>query len=761
MRPQPVFRRLRALAGVAAGPLGLVRGLPRAISYYGSLGTVLRKAARVLRHEGLRGLLRRARVMAQVAGAPPPVPGRPGRRGVSESLYGAVPAADAAFTPRVSVIVPNYNHARYLRQRLDSIYAQDYRNFEVILLDDCSTDGSREILLEYAGRHPADTTVAFNEANSGGVFNQWNKGLGLATGALVWIAESDDYCDPNFLGELVRFFRNEAVMLAFARTEFVAEDGAVAWSTEEFLADSLGDLVARPFIRSAHGLVNRAWAGKNIVPNVSSAVFRHPGRMPLLADAGWRALRLCGDWIFYLHLVRGGLVGYSPGTTNRYRQHAQGTALATRKRDDYYREAEAVATELRRLYRLDPGGLEAKRDRLYGEWCGRRGFDAAAEFDQLYSLARVQAAAGARTPNILMVGFALIAGGGETFPITLANALRRRGHAVSFLNLRHAPTEPGVRRMLDADVPLFELDGLAKIGALCEDLGTELVHSHHAWSDMVLAECLERRPEVKQLITMHGMYEEMTPEALANLLPRMERRIDRVVYTAEKNRRPFSPEFQARKGFSRIDNALAPGAVRPVDRAGLGIARDDFVLCLVSRAIREKGWEEGIAAVRAAQRCSARRIHLVLIGEGEEYDRLHRVHASDTIHFLGFRANLRDYFAMADLGFLPSRFRGESAPLVLIDCLWAGRPMLASRLGEIPRMLQGDDGLAGALIDLEEFSIDVDRLGEQIAQLATDQRAYRALVAQVSHAVRKFDPEVMQEKYERVYEDLVGADSGE
>jgi len=48
--------------------------------------------------------------------------------------------------PKVSVIVPNYNHAPYLKQRIDSILAQSYQDFELILLDDCSTDNSREML---------------------------------------------------------------------------------------------------------------------------------------------------------------------------------------------------------------------------------------------------------------------------------------------------------------------------------------------------------------------------------------------------------------------------------------------------------------------------------------------------------------------------------------------------------------------------------------------------------------------------------------
>lgn len=744
----------RHVFDVLKKPVSALHGLRRAISYYGSIRVVLGKVVRVWRSEGLSGLSRRMRVMMHTENAARTL--LTDHRSHGEHLY-VQPEVDPAFAPKVSVIVPNFNHAAYLHQRLDSIYAQDYDNVEVILLDDCSTDASREILLEYARRYPENTTTCFNEVNSGGVFNQWKRALELATGDLVWIAESDDYCDSNYLSDLVRFFRNEAVMLAFSRTKFVERDGHVIWSTDEFLHDCLGDLVAEPFIRSAHWLVNQAWGRMNVIPNVSGALFRHPGSMPLLEDAKWRGMRLCGDWIFYLHLIRGGLVAYSPATANYYRQHEKGTSFTTRKREDYYREVEAVATQLLHLYRLDTEILQAQRQRLYGEWCSLKGFESEAEFDQLFSIEKASEAAGYRPPNVLMVGFALIAGGGETFPITLANALKHRGHAVSFLNLRHAPTELGVRKMLSSNVPLFELDSLVQIGALCESLGIELVHSHHAWSDMVLAECLEHQPQVKQLVTMHGMYEMMMPEALANLMPLMERRIDAVVYTAEKNLPSFSSEFRARKCFTRIDNALAPQEIRLIERSTLGIGVDDFVLCLVSRAIREKGWEEGILAVLAAQRDSLRKIHLILIGEGEEYDRLKPVYAGDSIHFLGFKPNIRDYFAIADMGFLPSRFGGESAPLVLIDCLWAGRPVLASRLGEIPRMLQGESGLAGAVFDLRDQSIDVMGLAELISHLASDERAYADMFKQVRHAVRKFDPDVMVEKYERVYRMTVSA----
>jgi cellulose synthase/poly-beta-1,6-N-acetylglucosamine synthase-like glycosyltransferase len=77
--------------------------------------------------------------------------------------------------PTVSVIVPNYNHARFLARRIDSILKQSFQDFELILLDDCSTDDSRSILSLYA-RDPR-VRIEFNEANSGGTFKQWNKGV--------------------------------------------------------------------------------------------------------------------------------------------------------------------------------------------------------------------------------------------------------------------------------------------------------------------------------------------------------------------------------------------------------------------------------------------------------------------------------------------------------------------------------------------------------------------------------------------------------
>src|ERR1039457_6122850 len=125
--------------------------------------------------------------------------------------------------PKVSIVVPNYNHARYLRRRVESVLRQTFQDFEVILLDDCSPDDSRSILQEYAD--DPRIRIEFNEVNSGSPFKQWNKGVRLAQGSYVWIAESDDYADERLLERLVAVLEKEPeAAFAYCRSWLVSAD---------------------------------------------------------------------------------------------------------------------------------------------------------------------------------------------------------------------------------------------------------------------------------------------------------------------------------------------------------------------------------------------------------------------------------------------------------------------------------------------------------------------------------------------------------
>lgn len=271
---------------------------------------------------------------------------------VWKSLQWSEEEHDTDGNPLVSVIVPNYNHAAYLRERLDTIYNQTYSNIEVILLDDCSTDNSCDILMEYAEQYADKTRVVFNETNVGHVFRQWNKGLSLAKGELIWIAESDDYSDLHFLEEMVKCFRYKSVQLAFARSVFMRGERQI-WSTEEYLADVRSLRWDMPFTLTADRAVQLGFGYKNIIPNVSSAVFRHIGEVPEELAAVCKDMQLSSDWIFYLAIMKKGCLSYTNQTVNYYRVHEESTSLRVQHTMRYYDEYEMVSRYVAENYDVE------------------------------------------------------------------------------------------------------------------------------------------------------------------------------------------------------------------------------------------------------------------------------------------------------------------------------------------------------------------------------------------------------------------------
>src|SRR5579872_4420041 len=129
--------------------------------------------------------------------------------------------------PKVSVIIPNYNHAKFLVQRIESVLNQTFTDFEIILMDDKSTDNSLEIIERYR-HYPKLSKIILNETNSGSTFKQWNKGIREAKGEYIWIAESDDYADEKFLENLVSIIEsNGNVGMAYCQSFDVDDKGNI------------------------------------------------------------------------------------------------------------------------------------------------------------------------------------------------------------------------------------------------------------------------------------------------------------------------------------------------------------------------------------------------------------------------------------------------------------------------------------------------------------------------------------------------------
>lgn len=222
------------------------------------------------------------------------------------------------YNPLVSIVIPNYNHAPFLKERIDSVLNQSYTEFEVIILDDCSSDNSREVIESYRS-HKKIKHILYNKNNSGNTFVQWRKGVELAVGEWVWIAESDDLGHADFLLKCLASAQD--VDMIFCKSIIINELGVESsylgesfYPTEEVFPSE------KPYYRidSTEFLSERMYNFNHIV-NASSVLLKRSilhHWIPSITD-----FRLCGDWMLWVIVLSHARVGYVNEGLNFFRVH--------------------------------------------------------------------------------------------------------------------------------------------------------------------------------------------------------------------------------------------------------------------------------------------------------------------------------------------------------------------------------------------------------------------------------------------------------
>ncbi|HCA5293399.1 TPA: glycosyltransferase [Acinetobacter baumannii] len=234
----------------------------------------------------------------------------------------------------VSVIVPSYNHAQYLEDRIESILKQSYSQFEVILLDDLSSDHSAEILEKYKN-HPKVSHCIINKQNSGSTFCQWNKGIHLAKGYLIWIAESDDVADSQFLEKSVpRFEKNPKLVLAYSQSYRMNAHGEVTGTWKDFTDHVNPELFGKDFEMPGLEYIERFLSAQNTIPNASGVIFKKQSYF----DVGGAnpKLRFIGDWEIWAKIVSQGDIFFSHECLNYFRYHDTSVIAQAKKKRDHF-----------------------------------------------------------------------------------------------------------------------------------------------------------------------------------------------------------------------------------------------------------------------------------------------------------------------------------------------------------------------------------------------------------------------------------------
>ena len=222
---------------------------------------------------------------------------------------------------KVSIIIPNYNHAPFLAKRIDSVLAQSYLNFEVIILDDNSNDHSINVISKYKN-HPKVHCIVQNENNSGSPFKQWLKGIGLASGELVWMAESDDFAEPDFLNEILNIFKTHPELdLVYSNSLVVDENDNVIrpYNTRWIPYDP--DRWEKFQILDIESEINNYMLWGTSIPNASAVVFKKE-KFIKYYPLDVINYKICGDWYVWSNFILRGKVGYTPKYLNYFRKHA-------------------------------------------------------------------------------------------------------------------------------------------------------------------------------------------------------------------------------------------------------------------------------------------------------------------------------------------------------------------------------------------------------------------------------------------------------
>lgn len=652
----------------------------------------------------------------------------------------------AGLRPRVSVVVPNYNYDRFLDERLRSIWNQTFQDFEVLLLDDKSTDDSLRILNAWAERRPGTRVIA-NETNTGSPFAQWIRGMALARGDLVWIAEADDSCLPRLLEALIPAFDDRNVFLAYSKSVPVDESGKPLGDYEELYLNRIKPgRWSQSYIVTDHVEANFGLGIANCIPNASSVLLR-PFKPEEEFASTVSSMRMCGDWLFYLRAMRGGSIAYHPEPLNLHRRHDATVTSKTEGSLRYFDEFKVIREYVHNTYRLDECARQ-KIEAFTRQDLERFGIENGQKKQIIASHLRDTRKS---KPSVLFVCSDLSPGGGQLFMIRLANAWERSGGRAVLVDVGKFPQHDRVVDKISDRIPLLRATDLS-LSEIVRQYDIDLVHSSIWWADKFVQDSVAELPEIPWVITMHGCHETLLdhPHVDTTFETRMEgmlRRVDAWVHTADKNRRVFASHPPPQE--LRIDNGVDRESTIQLTREMLGLNANSLVACLASRAIEEKGWRSALSAMRQC-RAAGLDVELLLIGEGPVANEL-RLLGEPGLHLFGQVSNLQDYLDVADVLLLPTYFVGESFPLVVLEALACGKPVVTTDVGQIPEIIGRGQDSAGIVTPLVNGRPDVDALASALVSLTDPQRRARLAESALRRYADHYTIGTMVARYDSLY----------
>lgn len=219
--------------------------------------------------------------------------------------------------PEVSIVFTSYNHKEYLCQALDSLLAQTFTNFELIIIDDCSTDDSQVVLSEYAQKD-SRIRLTLNKKNSGSYVHSTNQGAALCTAPYIIFAQCDDWAESTQLEKLVNAIEHYDVGVVFSCSNLVDENGQLLGVDYDVRERSFRKVFNKDGVLSRED-ARHFFFNSCIIPNLSAALFKRS----LYTELGGlsKNYKVLADWDFWLRATTICDFFYIREPLNNFRQH--------------------------------------------------------------------------------------------------------------------------------------------------------------------------------------------------------------------------------------------------------------------------------------------------------------------------------------------------------------------------------------------------------------------------------------------------------
>lgn len=221
------------------------------------------------------------------------------------------------FKPLVSIVFTSYNHVEFLKQALDGLVNQTYSNIEIIIIDDCSTDGSQEVLKEY--QNTKNVKLILKEENSGSYVLASNFGATFAKGDYILFAQCDDFSETNQIELLIKSAEeNLSCGVVFSSSNLVDEKGIVFSNDYAGREHKFKKLVDKTPIVPGE-IMTKFLTFSCVLPNLSAALIKHDlfKKVNGLSDS----FIVVSDWEFWLKLSELTNFYYIRTPLNNFRQH--------------------------------------------------------------------------------------------------------------------------------------------------------------------------------------------------------------------------------------------------------------------------------------------------------------------------------------------------------------------------------------------------------------------------------------------------------